>query len=362
MTYRSLLLALALAAAPATALRAQTPTAAAASPFAGTWRYTATGSGGAVFPGSLTFTESAGRLAGSITRDDLAGERFPFEVLDVDTLGGIRFVFLEGQVSGRLQRDGVRLVGTAQDPSQTYTITAERAGMEAPKAEASPLVGRWSYSVEVPGQTVRGFLTFTAVRPDSLAGAIAQAERPDRTLPANNLVLDPDGTARFWLDAPGEVGRVDYAVRVSGPDRLGGTIAAMGYAFDLTGERAPSLDLPEEGVTSVAPVQASPDALAPATMAGNWQYTMDTPQGASSGRIELVQNADGTYGGRIVRGSGEITPFSSVTRDGNAVTLVYPSARYGTLTMALTFAGDAFSGRLLVGQTEIAVAGTRLPQ
>lgn len=225
---------------------------------------------------------------------------------------------------------------------------------------APPLVGRWTYSVDVPGQTVRGFLSFRAIRTDSLVGEIAQIERPDRMMAVNNLALDTDGTARFWIAAPGEIGRVDYAVRVSGPDRIGGTITAMGYSFDLIGERAPSPDLPEEGVARVAPVEAAPEAIAPATISGAWQYTMDTPQGASSGRIELVQNADGTYGGRLLRSSGDATPFSSVTRDGNAVTLVYESPRYGVLTMALTFAGDAFSGRLLVGQSEIPVAGTRL--
>ena len=243
--------------------------------------------------------------------------------------------------------------------ASTPSVLLAQAAPGATAAVASPLVGHWTYSVEIPSQTIQGILVFEE-QGGVLGGSIAQTQAPDRLMPVRDLTLAPDGSARFWIEAPGEVGRVDFTVRVSAPDQLSGQLSAMGYGFDLAGRRAPSPSLPVEGVTTVAPTPVTADAMAPAVIAGHWQYAMETPQGAMNGTLELTEGADGTYAGRVVRGSGDATPLTSVTRDGNTATLAYANARYGTLTMRLSFVGDTFTGTLLVGETELPVTGTRL--
>jgi len=221
----------------------------------------------------------------------------------------------------------------------------------ATAAAASPFAGRWTYSTEVPGQTISGFFTF-AEAGGALTGTISRAEAPEQGGPLRDLAVN-NGVATFWIDAGGEVGRVDFSLRLPGPDRLGGTMTAMGMAFDLAGGRVPA-------APASAPTASAAPATAPAVIAGRWQYAMETPQGAMNGTIELTQNADGTYAGRVVRSGGEATALTYVTRDGNTATLAYANPRYGTLTMRLSFVGDTFTGTLLVGQTELPVTGTRL--
>ena len=209
---------------------------------------------------------------------------------------------------------------------------------------AASLVGRWTYRVEVPDRTIAGVLTFEPSG-NGLSGHIGLGSS-EQTMPLSDLALAADGSATFWIAAPGDVGRVDFAVRTDGA-RLSGQMSAMGYAFPLAGERA---DVP------AAPLVV---AVSSVSFAGTWNYALETPNGASSGRIELVEDASGALSGRMVRATGEASAFTSVTRDGNTLTLVYPSERYGSMTMRLVRTGDALDGALLVGQSEMPVRATR---
>ncbi|MBE2185246.1 MAG: hypothetical protein IAE99_00555 [Rhodothermales bacterium] len=343
--YRSLLLALALAGAPFVLA----PTAVAQTTVRvldGDWRWAVETPRGPMSGLLRAATNASGQLGiamsmgssenglTSVLNLTRANDRVTF-VLPNNDIGNIEVLlnFADSTFYGNVAGNGFDLPINGR--RLTWVVPAV-----ATISNRTPLAGRWTYSVEVPGQTVRGFLTFNAVRPDSLTGEVAQEEQPDRKMPVSGLALAPDGTARFWITAPGEIGRVDYIVRVSSPDRLSGSLTAMGYSFDLTGAR-------------VAETSASP-------VAGAWSYALETPNGASSGRIELAADASGTLSGRIVRSSGEVSELSSAALDGDVLTLVYPSARYGSMTMRLAVSDDALTGALLVGQTEMPVRATRI--
>lgn len=345
--YRSLLLALALAGAPFVLA----PTAVAQTTVRvldGDWRWAVETPRGPMSGLLRAATDASGQLGIAMSMD--SSENGLTSVLNLArTNDRVTFVLPNndfGNIEVLLNFADSTFYGNVAGIDFDLPINGRRLTWVVPAvatiSNRTPLAGRWTYSVEVPGQTVRGFLTFNAVRPDSLTGEIAQEEQPDRKIPVNGLALAPDGTARFWIAAPGEIGRVDYIVRVSSPDRLSGSLTAMGYAFDLVGARV------AETSASASPV------------AGAWSYALETPNGASSGRIELAADASGALSGRIVRASGEASELSSATLDGDVLTLVYPSARYGSMTMRLAVSGDALTGALLVGQTEMPVRATRI--
>lgn len=237
---------------------------------------------------------------------------------------------------------------TAAPAAHACALPAAAARAQAAIASVSAsLEGAWTYRVEVPGRAVEGVLVFEASGA-GLTGRIGQGT-DGATIPVNDVVVAADGSATFWVTAPGDIGRVDFAVRADG-DQLSGQMTAAGYAFALTGTRT----------TAPAPAGIAIVPVAPAaSLAGAWAYTLDTPNGASSGRIELSEDASGALSGRLVRASGETSAFTSVTLDGDTLTLVYPSERYGSLAMRLVRTGDVLDGVLLAGQTEMPVRATR---
>lgn len=102
---------------------------------------------------------------------------------------------------------------------------------------------------------------------------------------------------------------------------------------------------------------------APASVAGDWNATMNTPGGAR--QMKLVLNVDGeTLTGVVKREAGDV-PLKGTVK-GNVVTFSYSVDYNGNalaLTVTMTVAGDAMKGTVSFGgQAEDSFSATRAPK
>lgn len=110
------------------------------------------------------------------------------------------------------------------------------------------------------------------------------------------------------------------------------------------------------------PVSSGAQA-APASVAGDWNASMNTPGGAR--QMTLVLNVDGeTLTGVVKREAGDV-PLKGTVK-GNVVTFTYSVDYNGNalaLTVTMTVAGDAMKGTVSFGgQAEDAFTATRAPK
>ena len=109
-----------------------------------------------------------------------------------------------------------------------------------------------------------------------------------------------------------------------------------------------------------APAGADPDAVV--QFAGTWEYEISTPAGDQSGEF-TVTGSQGSYEGSITDNDGEETPFSSVSAEGNAVSMTFTVPDFGTVSFSGTIDGDAFSGSADVGSFgTFPITATRRPE
>jgi hypothetical protein len=85
---------------------------------------------------------------------------------------------------------------------------------------------------------------------------------------------------------------------------------------------------------------------------GNWDFTMDSPQGGS-GAI-LLKNENGVYSGTIkTNRMTQETPLQNVSVEGNAVSFTYPvnfGGNSNTVEVKYTVSNNDINGTMNVGQ------------
>lgn len=91
-------------------------------------------------------------------------------------------------------------------------------------------------------------------------------------------------------------------------------------------------------------------AEAPHPLAGDWSYSIDTPQGVFTGILSFTE-VDDVLGGMIGsdQQGGEIG-IQNVAFEENQVTFEYDSGQYGMMDVKLMLEGDALNGDMNVRQ------------
>lgn len=92
--------------------------------------------------------------------------------------------------------------------------------------------------------------------------------------------------------------------------------------------------------------QAAPTPQVPAVV-GDWNYSVDTPDGIYRGTLTLLDQ-DGALGGTLTS-SGQTFTLEDVTYDGSELTFVIPDSPYGRISAEAELGEDALSGRMEVG-------------
>lgn len=93
---------------------------------------------------------------------------------------------------------------------------------------------------------------------------------------------------------------------------------------------------------------ARAEAMDATGLTGTWDYSIRTPVGDRTGTFTLTDDG-GTLSGSVTGDDGASTPFSSVTRDGDSVSMTFSAPDFGTITFSGVVTGDAFRGDAAVG-------------
>ncbi|MBX2897676.1 MAG: TonB-dependent receptor [Cyclobacteriaceae bacterium] len=108
------------------------------------------------------------------------------------------------------------------------------------------------------------------------------------------------------------------------------------------------------GNTQLKPVEVSPvDSTAVIVAEGNWEYTIESPQGANGGTLKITKEGD-AYSGSIVNARfNRETPINDVKVTGNELSFSYEVSFGGNTSNILVkgiITGDQFSGSMTMGQ------------
>ena len=171
--------------------------------------------------------------------------------------------------------------------------------------------------------------------------------------------LSEDDALAALTTTPARLLGLDRQLGTVEPGKLANLVVTAGSYFDEEG--AVRLVLVEGVVHEVGeddlPEGADPDAVVDAT--GTWRFTASTPGGEQRGTFTL----EGT--GSALRGTittDETRPLSSVTLDGNVLTVRFTQPGMGEIRITGVIEGDAFTGSALVAGTEsVSVTATRQP-
>jgi hypothetical protein len=88
------------------------------------------------------------------------------------------------------------------------------------------------------------------------------------------------------------------------------------------------------------------------SVAGTWNLTVDTPMGKQYGRLELVENPDGTWQGTsLSKDTGEEAPLSDISVQGNEASWHQAVTKPMKLKLkcTVTVDGDKLTGKAKAG-------------
>jgi hypothetical protein len=86
--------------------------------------------------------------------------------------------------------------------------------------------------------------------------------------------------------------------------------------------------------------------------AGTWDLTIDTPMGKQYGRLELIENPDGSWQGTsLSKDSGEEAPLTDISVNGNEVSWQQAVTKPMKLNLkcTVTVDGDTLTGKAKAG-------------
>ncbi|MDT0630630.1 amidohydrolase family protein [Rubrivirga litoralis] len=173
--------------------------------------------------------------------------------------------------------------------------------------------------------------------------------------------LSPDDALEALTIGPARLLGVDRDLGTVEEGKLANLVVTVGDLFtDSTEVRhviVEGVAYEVEGGGGVA--GADPDAVVQAV--GTWDYEVSTPAGAQEGRF-TVEGSAGSFTGTIT-GDGETDPLTSVTVEGNVLTMTFQSDDVGTVTIAGTIADDEFSGTAEIASFgSFPITATRRPE
>lgn len=144
-----------------------------------------------------------------------------------------------------------------------------------------------------------------------------------------------------------EAGKLANLVVTDGP--LFGDSTAIRYVY---------VEGVEYEIDDGGPEGADPDAVVQAV--GTWDFEVATPGGDQEGTF-TIEETSGTLTGSIT--TDETDPFTSVTLEGNALTMSFSSTEMGSITIVGIITDDEFSGTAEVGSLgSFPITATRRPE
>ena len=173
--------------------------------------------------------------------------------------------------------------------------------------------------------------------------------------------LSPDDALRALTVTPARLLGVSRDLGTIEEGKLANLVVTTGPLFtDSTEIRHVVVEGVEYEIEAGGGVEgADPDAVIQAV--GTWDYEVATPAGTQDGSF-TIEGSDGNFSGTI-SGDGETDPLSSVTVEGNVLTITFVSDDIGTITITGTVDGDAFEGSAEVASFgSFPVTATRRPE
>jgi hypothetical protein len=120
-----------------------------------------------------------------------------------------------------------------------------------------------------------------------------------------------------------------------------------------------------DGLLYTLETKEAPKGGAKVSVAGGWNYSADTPQGANSGKI-TIKDDNGNLSGTISSATTKETELKNVSVEGNVLSFSY-SVEFGSNTLnidvTVTIDGDTFEGSMTAGRFgSFPMKGTRIPK
>ena len=174
--------------------------------------------------------------------------------------------------------------------------------------------------------------------------------------------LSPDDALEALTISPARLLGVDRDLGTIEPGKLANLVVTTGDLFaDSTEIRHVVVEGVEYEIEAGGGVAgADPDAVVQAV--GTWSYSVSTPAGDQDGTFTVAGSA-GSFTGSITGQDGETDPFTSVTVEGNVLTVTFQNDDVGTVTIAGTITDDEFSGTAEIASFgSFPFTATRLPE
>lgn len=171
--------------------------------------------------------------------------------------------------------------------------------------------------------------------------------------------LSPDDALAALTTAAAELLGYERELGTVEPGKLANLVVTTGDLFaDSTEIRHVFVEGIGYEVEADAPEGADPDAVVQAV--GTWDFEATTPGGSQEGTF-TIEGTPGSLSGSI--SSDGTDPFTSVTLEGNALTLSFTSDEIGAVTITGIITDDTFSGTAEVaGLGSIPFTATRRPE
>ena len=99
-----------------------------------------------------------------------------------------------------------------------------------------------------------------------------------------------------------------------------------------------------------------PERVAEHPLAGDWDYTLETPQGTYEGTLVFTETEDGLSGTMESADQSGETPLQNVTFEGSTLSFSAESPEAGTMKVKVEVDGDAFDGMM-----ELPMYGLSMP-
>ncbi|HYE58713.1 MAG TPA: hypothetical protein VD948_09415 [Rhodothermales bacterium] len=99
----------------------------------------------------------------------------------------------------------------------------------------------------------------------------------------------------------------------------------------------------------VTPATAEATGLPADSLVGSWSYSVETPDGAFTGRLIVEKAQDGTLTARLTgdAGGGQSLPVQRFAFDGRSLTGTFSNPAYGEIGINVSVTGRAFSGEFI---------------
>lgn len=310
--------------------------------FDGIWDVTINAQGGATYKGVLTLQGQPSQLTGDYLAVTEKNDIPKVSVSNVSAQDDTLKFAVDLQIPGQTDKlhvdfsgmaDGDTMTGqqTSSFGSSPFTAARRKDGAASSAASSSDLSGEWDITVTTPNRTYNTTLNVkkegSGYAGDMLFGQ-NQTRRPLKSLTVDGKTFK----AVTEFERNGQTVTREMTGTFEG-DLLKGEWKTQNGTTTFTGKR--------KGGSSTA--------AAAADVIGEWDLTIETPNGGKFNPTVAFRKEGNGYAGDVMMGNGNKTPLKSVTMDGDTLKFIFEITPQNggdkvAIEHTLKVSGDSLSG------------------